>query len=67
MFDIGEKVIINIPIHAGFIKNAPQKRHFNHRIATICSMSDDKYILNIDDGMYKWEPQILGRVVGVKN
>lgn len=67
MLEVGSKVIINIPLHAGHIKSAPQKRYFNHRVATICSMSGNYYILNIDDGKYKWEPQILSQVVNLKN
>lgn len=63
MFAIGDKVIINMPLQAGHIEHAKQKRTFNHRITTICGICGDRYTLYIDGEKYRWEESILGRII----
>lgn len=64
MLEIGDRVLINMPLQAVYIKNAAQKRHFNHKRATVLKILDgNRYLLDVDAGRFEWDESILARQV----
>lgn len=58
--NVGIPVMINIPTQAAFVKNASAKRQYNHKVARITEVAEDKKCrINLDDGYFYWEAEIL--------
>ena len=64
MLQTGDKVRINIPLQAAYVKNAAQKRDFNHRTATIVKeIGSHRFILDVDGGRFEWAESLLANAM----
>lgn len=59
MLNVGDKVFINIPLQAAFLKNASAKRKYNHRPTHITATVGEKYLLDVDEGKFEWDERVL--------
>ena len=59
MLNVGDKVFINIPLQAAFLKNASSKRKYNHRPACVTETAGERYLLDVDDGKFEWDERVL--------
>lgn len=59
MLNVGDKVFVNIPLQAAFLKNAKVKRNYNHRPTHVIATVGDRYLLDIDNGKFEWDERVL--------
>lgn len=63
MLEIGDRVYINIPLQAAFLKNAKAKRRYNHKAAQVINIIEDRYLLSVDCGKFEWDERVLAKLV----
>lgn len=61
--NINDKVLINMPLQAGFISKSGTRREYNHKLATITEVHGDSCRLSIDGGKFNWPKTILAKPV----
>lgn len=63
MLNIGDRVFINIPLQAGFLKQARAKREYNRRATYVTGIIGERYTLAADDGKFEWDERVLAKIV----
>lgn len=63
MLQIGDRVFINIPLQAAFLKQAKLKREYNCKPTQVIGIVGERYILEVDGGKFEWDERVLARLV----
>lgn len=66
MLEVGDKVFINIPLQAAFLKKANAKRQYNHKHTHIVAKSGERYLLAVDNGKFEWDERVLAMLSKVE-
>ncbi|MGF6375065.1 hypothetical protein M2140_000099 [Clostridiales Family XIII bacterium PM5-7] len=61
--EIGQKVIVNMPLQASYLTKSAERRKYNYKAAEIVEAVEDGYKINIDEGKFVWPASALAKPV----
>jgi len=62
-FNIGDKVMVNMPLNATGVPHAAKLRQFNRKRGMVISVYGDKCRLDLDEGRNEWPQKVLGLIL----